>query len=244
MRKILLVDDSSATDLLRLRLERDKYMVDCCSDGFDALATILHHHYDLIILELMTAGLNGVEVCRRFRESGGTTPILMLTSQSSVKDRVTALDAGADDYLLKPFCVEELLARVRALLRRPPKLTPKYLVAGDVLLDVVNRTVTRRGYPVKLIPREIALLELFMTYPDQSFSADSILDRLWDSGPISSEEAVRTHIKTIRGKLGRSIISTRRGIGYMLGPSACEATRTSEPAYEMPLVRAMDHVVA
>jgi OmpR-family two-component system manganese-sensing response regulator len=217
MPKILVVDHTNATLILRAELVREKHIIDCCGNGFDALGTILRHHYDLIILDWMVPGLTGLEVCKKFRDSGGTAPILMLTCRDNVEDRITGLDAGADDYMGKPFSPEELLARVRALLRRPPKLLPKHMRVGDVELDAVNRIVTRRGIPVKLMPREIALLELFIMNPTHCFSADSLIDRLWESNPISSEEAVRTHIKCLRSKLGRSIICTRRGVGYSLG---------------------------
>lgn len=221
MAKILLVeDDKMMGKFVTLQLEREHYVVEKVDTGKDALFNLRVHDYDLVILDWMLPDLSGLEVCRTYRNGGGRVPILMLTARGEAQDKVSALDTGADDYLVKPFVTEELGARVRALLRRPNVMTGKTLQVRDLLLDTSSRQVTRTGRSIELTAKEFALLELLMRHPSQSFTVEAILDRLWKSETNASLETVRTHVKTLRRKIGDSeenpIIRTRRGMGYRI----------------------------
>lgn len=221
MAKILLVeDDKTIGKLVSLQLERDHHLVERVDTGKEALFSLKMHDYDLVILDWMLPDLSGLEVCRTYRGGGGRVPILMLTARGEAQDKVSALDTGADDYLVKPFVPAELLARIRALLRRPSVIAGKNLTVQDIVLDTGMRQVTRAGSSVELTAKEFALLELLMRHPNQSFSVEAILDRLWKSETTASLETVRTHMKTLRRKLGDSeenpIIRTKRGLGYRI----------------------------
>jgi DNA-binding response OmpR family regulator len=221
MGKILLVeDDKTIGKLVALHLERDHHMVERVDTGKDALFNLRVHDYDLVILDWMLPDLSGLDVCKGYRDSGGRVPILMLTARSESQDKVSALDTGADDYLVKPFVPAELSARVRALLRRPSAIAGKNLTVRDIILDTATRQVTRGGQAIELTAKECALLELLMRHPNQSFGVEAILDRLWKSETSASLETVRTHFKTLRRKLGDSeenpIIRTKRGLGYRI----------------------------
>lgn len=219
MAKILLVeDDKTIGKLVALQLERDHHLVERVDTGKDALFNLKIHDYDLVILDWMLPDLSGLEVCKGYRDSGGKVPILMLTARGEAEDKVSALDTGADDYLVKPFVPVELAARIRALLRRPSVIAGKSLTVRDIVLDTGMRQVCRAGIPIELTAKEFSLLELLMRHPNQSFSVEAILDRLWKSEASASLETVRTHVKTLRRKLGDSeenpIIRTKRGLGY------------------------------
>lgn len=221
MAKILLVeDDKTIGKLVALQLEREHHLVERVDTGKDALFNLRVHDFDLVILDWMLPDLSGLEVCKGYRDGGGKSPILMLTARGEAQDKVSALDTGADDYLVKPFVPEELLARVRALLRRPNLMTGKQISVQDIVLDTASRQITRAGNHVELTAKEFALLELLMRHPNQSFSVEAILDRLWKSETTASLETVRTHVKTLRRKLGDSeespIIRTKRGLGYRI----------------------------
>ncbi len=222
MAKILLVeDDKTIGKLISIQLERDHHLVERVTTGKDALFNLKVHDYDLLILDWMLPDLSGLEVCKVYRASGGKVPILMLTARGEAQDKVSALDTGADDYLVKPFVPVELSARIRALLRRPSTvLAGKNLSVQDIVIDTVMRQVTRAGNSIELTAKEFALLELLMRHPNQSFSVEAILDRLWKSETSASLETVRTHVKTLRRKLGDNeenpIIRTKRGLGYRI----------------------------
>jgi DNA-binding response OmpR family regulator len=221
MAKILLVeDDKTIGKLLSLQLEREHHLVERVDSGKDALFNLKVHDYDLVILDWMLPDLTGLDVCKAYRESGGKVPILMLTAKSEAQDKVSALDTGADDYLVKPFIPVELSARIRALLRRPSVIAGKNLVVRDIVLDTGMRQVSRSGQSIELTAKEFGLLELLMRHPNQSFSVEAILDRLWKSEASASLETVRTHVKTLRRKIGDSeenpIIRTKRGLGYRI----------------------------
>ncbi|MBX9689932.1 MAG: response regulator transcription factor [Candidatus Obscuribacterales bacterium] len=221
MAKILLVeDDKTIGKLVSLQLERDHHLVERVDTGKDALFNLKVHDYDLVILDWMLPDLSGLDVCKSYRDAGGKVPILMLTARGEAQDKANALDTGADDYLVKPFVPVELSARIRALLRRPSVIAGKSLSVGDIVLDSANREVTRSGASIDLTAKEFALLELLMRHPNQSFSVEAILDRLWKSEVSASLETVRTHVKTLRRKLGDSeenpIIRTKRGLGYRI----------------------------
>ncbi len=221
MAKILFVEDEM--DLaypVKDWLMREKYLVEISDNGVDALDKLRVYKYDLIILDWMIPGNSGIEVCKRFREIGGTTPILLLTAKSQISDKETGLDAGADDYLTKPFHLKELSARVRALLRRHIQSTDSVLKTGNVSIDTLSRKVTVESKEVHLVPKEYSLLEFFMRHPNQVFSAEALIDRVWASDTMASADTIRTYIKLLRKKLGNdepsSIIKTVHGVGYKL----------------------------
>lgn len=221
MAKILLVeDDDNLSVVLQMHLEHDRYMVDLVKRGFDALAQLQARTYELVILDWMLPDITGVEVCKQYRTQGGKTPVLMLTAKGAVEDKAMGLDAGADDYLVKPFHPTELSARVRALMRRPSSLTGRVLKVQDLEMDTFECGVTRGGRAVELTTKEFALLELLMRYPNQSFTLEAILDRLWQSDSYASIDTVRTHMKTLRKKIGdnedNALIRTKRGQGYKI----------------------------
>lgn len=223
MAKILLVeDDDSLAFLLKMQLEQSRHLIDVARRGLDALSQLRgNSSYELVILDWMLPDIAGVDVCKQYRSSGGRTPVLMLTAKGTVEDKATGLNAGADDYLVKPFHPTELDARVNALLRRPATYAGKKLTVRDIELDTASGTVTRAGNEIELTAKEFSLLELLMRYPGQSFSLEAILDRVWDSDSAASIDTVRTHMKTLRKKIGDNnetdgVIRTKRGQGYRI----------------------------
>lgn len=221
MAKILLVeDDKNLAYLLKMQLEQSRHLVDVAGRGLDALAQLRSNSYEIVILDWMLPDASGIDVCREFRSSGGRIPILMLTAKGTVEDKASGLNAGADDYMVKPFHPTELDARVNALLRRPPSYTGRKLKVREIELDSGAGTVIKDGKEIELTAKEFSLLELLMRYPNQSFSLEAILDRVWDSDSAASIDSVRTHMKTLRKKLGDSeengYIRTKRGQGYRI----------------------------
>jgi DNA-binding response OmpR family regulator len=219
MAKILIVeDDKDLSSLVSDKLGAQHHLVEQAFEGGDGAERLRFYKYDLIILDWDLPQISGVEICHEFREKGGVTPVLMLTGKGAVKDKERGLDAGADDYLTKPFAMEELAARVRALLRRPTGYAPAVLQARNIELDPVTFKVKRDGVELKLQPKEFALLEFLMRHRDQLFTAEAILDRVWKSESDASSETLRTTIKRMRQKLDvdgqPSIITTVKGLGY------------------------------
>ncbi len=226
MAKILIVEDEpGVVDLLRALLAAEQHTVEAFSSGQQALAALRVFKYDLVILDLKLPDLDGMEVCRQYRAHGGDAPIVMLTARGDVDDRASGLDAGADDYLAKPFHVKELSARVRALLRRPAARRADILVAGQLKLDLRTRTVEWTGRRVPLIPKEFDILAFLMRHEGEAFSAEQILERVWPSDASIQAVTIRTHIKNIRRKteaLGAAtLIQHVRGLGYVFEASAC-----------------------
>lgn len=221
MAKILVVEDEiDLATPMRDWLAREQHLVELVVNGAEALERLRIYKFDLIILDLMIPGINGMQVCKCFRADGGTTPILMLTAKSAIEDKEAGLDAGADDYLTKPFHLKELSARVRALLRRHSNASSKELQLGDLILDVAGRKVTFKGKKIHFVPREFSLLEFLMRHPNQVFSAEALLDRVWASDTLASPDTIRTYIKILRKKLGEegkdSLIRTVHGVGYKI----------------------------
>ena len=221
MAKILLVeDDKNLAYLLKMQLEQSRHLVDVAGRGLDALAQLRSNSYEIVILDWMLPDASGIDVCREYRALGGRCPILRLTAKGTVEDKASGLNAGADDYMVKPFHPTELDARVNALLRRPPTYTGKKLKVRDIELDTAAGVVLKDGVEIELTAKEFSLLELLMRYPNQSFSLEAILDRVWDSDSSASIDSVRTHMKTLRKKLGDSdeagYIKTKRGQGYRI----------------------------
>jgi DNA-binding response OmpR family regulator len=221
MAKILFVEDEM--DLaypVKDWLEREQYLVEISDSGTDALDKLRVYKFDLIILDWMIPGQNGIEVCKHFRQKGGTTPILLLTAKSQISDKEIGLDAGADDYLTKPFHLKELSARVRALLRRQIQSTDTILKAGNITIDTLSHKVSVDGEEIHLVPKEYSLLEFFLRHPNQVFSSEALIDRVWASDTMASADTIRTYIKLLRKKLGNeevgNIIKTVHGVGYKL----------------------------
>jgi DNA-binding response OmpR family regulator len=225
MAKIVVVeDDKDLVNLIKGILAIERHTIDSVHDGHEALAIIQMHPYDLVILDWMLPGRSGTEICRDYRARGGSAPILMLTAKAEVDDRAEGLDSGADDYLTKPFHPKEFSARVRALLRRPQSVMAKTLKAADIELDPGQIKVFKAGQQIHLLPKEFALLELFLRYPTQVFSAEALLDRVWNTDSSASLDTVRTYIKTLRKKIDAnpkdSLIRTVHGVGYSLSSKA------------------------
>lgn len=221
MAKIVVVeDDKDLVNLIKGILSVERHTIDSVHDGHEALTIIQMHPYDLVILDWMLPGRTGTEICKDYRARGGAAPILMLTAKSTIDDRAEGLDSGADDYLTKPFHPKEFTARVRALLRRPQAVMAKTMKAADIELDPSQIKVFKANKEIHLLPKEFALLELFLRYPTQVFSAEALLDRVWNTDSSASLDTVRTYIKTLRKKIDTnskdSLIRTVHGVGYSL----------------------------
>ncbi len=217
---ILIVDDEvQIVEFLRMGLTYEGYHVLTATDGAAALQQVTTERPDLIILDVMLPQVNGLDVARQMRQARSDTPILMLTARDAVDDRVSGLDSGADDYLTKPFAFKELLARLRALLRRRGINTDRYLAFADVQLDRETRQVTRGPRAIDLTPREFDLLELFLLHPNQVLPRDTILMRIWGYDYEGESNVLEVFVRHLREKLGDDpvqLIQTVRGIGYVL----------------------------
>jgi two-component system response regulator MprA len=215
--RILVVDDEpSVRDALDRALRMDGYKVELAGDGRAALDALADQPPDAIVLDVLMPEPNGLEVCRRLRAAGDHTPVLMLTARDTVPDRVAGLDAGADDYLVKPFALEELGARLRALLRRTSPNT-ELLRHADLVLDPAGHTATRGGRPIELTRTEFLLLELLLRHPRQVLTRTQIFEHVWgyDFGPSSN--SLEVYVGYLRRKLGEPrLIQTVRGVGYVL----------------------------
>lgn len=219
MAKILIVEDEfDFSEPIRAFLAREHHVVEVVENGLEAADRLKFYKYDVIILDWMLPGLQGVDVLRQFRGQGGSTPVLMLTAKTATGEKITGLDAGADDYLTKPFEVGEVSARVRALLRRPQAVTGNVLKQAHLVLERDSHRVTKVDAEIQLLPKEFALLEFFMRHPNQVFSAEALLDRVWASDSEASPETIRTYIKRLRQKIDLkdvpSLIQTVHGVGY------------------------------
>lgn len=219
--KILIVDDDkNICDLLRLYLEKEGYQTFQAHDGEAALAAYTQNKPDLVLLDVMMPKMDGVQVLQRLREEGVRTPVMMLTAKSGKDDRITGFNAGADDYLPKPFEPDELICRVRAMLRRGGTYQPTVLAFGDVTLDPGSGVLTCCGQSVRLSGREFQVMELFLRSPQVVLSADRIMERVWGWDSEAEINVVWVHISNLRKKL-RSIgshvtIRASRGLGYLL----------------------------
>lgn len=224
--KILIVEDEEAlAQSLKKGLEKEGFAVDYLMDGDAAerRLTISHRDYDLVIMDWMLPKKDGVTVCKNLRALKVDLPIIMLTARVETSDRVDALDTGCDDYLIKPFSLEELLARIRALLRRPKEALPIELKVQDLTLDTATHKVIRHGQEIILTVKEFALLEYLMRHPNQVINRNQLLDHLWGYDFDSFSNIVDVHIKNLRKKINnhsRQILETVRGIGYRLRTTA------------------------
>jgi two-component system OmpR family response regulator len=219
--RILIVEDEAKlAQFVQLELSYEGYEVTVANDGLSGLMAARDQAPDLIILDWMMPGLTGVEVCRRLRQTGTATPVILLTAKDEVSDRVEGLDAGADDYVVKPFSIEELLARVRAHLRRSEPQDAELLVFSDLTLDRRSREVRRGQRPVELTAKEFDLLEYLMTNPRQVLTRDRILEQVWGYDFMGDSNIIEVYVRYLRLKLeaeGESrLIQTMRGVGYVL----------------------------
>jgi two-component system OmpR family response regulator len=213
-------DDLRMAAAIRRGLRFEGLVADIAADGEDALRRVGATGYDAIVLDVMMPGLDGFETCRRLRADGVWVPVLMLTARDAVEDRVRGLDGGADDYLVKPFSLAELTARLRALVRRGPVERPTVLEVGDLRLDPATREVRRGAVEIELSAREFALLETFMRRPGQVLSQAQLLEAAWDLGYEQRSNVVEVYVRYLREKIDRpfavSSIETVRGAGYRL----------------------------
>lgn len=231
MRVLVVDDEPGVVSLLRKALQKEGYAVDVATNGQQAIQKATTFDYDVILLDVLIPAPDGFEVCRRLRAKERWTPILLLSGVSETESRVAGLDAGADDYLTKPFAMSELTARIRALVRRKVGERPAVLKVGDVCLDPATREVTVNDKPVDLTPREFAMLELFMRNPGRVLSRTFILDHVWDVNFDASSNVVDVYVRYLRKKLDAcsdgSHIESKRGVGYrfVADPGGSEAAR-------------------
>lgn len=222
MRVLVVEDEVKMASLVRRGLEREGYVVDVATDGSEALWAAREQEFDAIVLDAMIPEPDGFAVCRALRQEGRWAPVLMLTARDGVEDRVRGLDAGADDYLTKPFAFEELFARLRALTRRGVTERPIRLQVGDLVLDPVTRRVGRGEEPIDLSVKEFALLEFLMRNPDEVLTRTRILEHVWDFAYDGGSNVVDVYIRYLREKVDRPFarrdIETVRGVGYRLRP--------------------------
>jgi DNA-binding response OmpR family regulator len=221
--KILIVeDDPGISDSIAEALLRERYVVDKVDNVTSGDSYLKSIDYDAIVLDWQLPDGEGIDLCRSYRNSGGTAPILMLTARSATSDKLTGLDMGADDYLTKPFEMGELLARIRALLRRPRVMQAKTLTARGITMDPAARVVKAGEQELKLYPKEFALLELLMSNPGKVFSVNELLDKVWSTDGDASIETVRTTILRLRQKIetdeANPLIRTLRNVGYRFDP--------------------------
>jgi DNA-binding response OmpR family regulator len=223
MRFLLVEDDSAFAGFIREGLQSEESEMDIVADGAQGIELALKNHYDLILLDVGLPTLSGIEVCRRLREQGLHAPILMLTARGTVEDKVQGLEVGADDYLTKPFALEELRARIRALLRRQSdaNASPTLQVA-DLVLNAHTHEVRRADRTIDLTPKEFALLELLMRRPGRVLSRPAIREQVWGARNESRTNVVDVYVRRLRQKIdqgsGHPLIRTLRGVGYQLKP--------------------------
>jgi DNA-binding response OmpR family regulator len=221
MAKILLVeDDTGLCRMVKDWLTLEHHNLEIANDGKDGLEKLRFYKYDLVILDWTLPEMTGIEVLKEIRRLGLSTPVIMLTGRNTVPDKEVGFDAGADDYLTKPFHMKELSARLRALLRRPAAMVDEVLDFGDLRVDRGTYKVTKGGAEVKLLPTEYALLEFLMRHPNQVFTQEALLNRVWSSESDATANALTTCIKRLRKKIDsqdqESIIKTVYGVGYKL----------------------------
>jgi len=223
MRILLVEDEPRVASFINKGLREQSYAVDISADGDDALYKAGVNQYDLIILDVMLPVKDGYRVCQELREQGIKTPVLMLTARDSVDDRVTGLDSGADDYLIKPFDFKELLARLRALLRRAKQLRPETLRVADMILNTSNHSVTRGERTIHLTAKEYALLEFFVLRENRVVGREEIAEHVWDEYFDPFSNVIDVYVRRLRKKVDEGfespLIHTRRGEGYMLSAS-------------------------
>jgi heavy metal response regulator len=221
MVRILVVEDEKkVASFIKKGLEEEGYAVDVAVDGDEGLGMALERVHDLLILDIRLPKMDGLQVLQALRRDNLTTPVLLLTVRATIEDKVLGLDAGADDYLTKPFAFQELVARVRALLRRRAEAEPTVLQVGDLVLDPARRTVTRGGVKIDLTPREFTLLDYFMRNPGRVLTRTMIAERVWDYSFDTSTNVIDVYVNYLRRKIDADrepkLLQTVRGVGYLL----------------------------
>ena len=220
MRLLVIEDERKIARVITESLKREKYAVDAAYDGEEGFNLADSQPYDLLIVDRMLPGLEGTEIVKKLRENGKNMPILFLTALSTTEDKTLGLDVGADDYLTKPFAIDELLARVRALLRRPPIQQPDILKIDNLRIDKQQQTITRAGKIIDLTNKEYALLEYLMQHPNQVLSKETLIDHVWDFDADILPNNVEAYIKNLRQKIDKpfkkQFIKTVRGFCYRI----------------------------
>ncbi|MGD0536872.1 MAG: response regulator transcription factor [Verrucomicrobiota bacterium] len=217
MRTLIVEDEPDLLAGLLSALRDEGYAADGAADGEEGLYKAENYDYDVVVLDVMLPRLDGWEVLRRLRKTK-KTPVLMLTARDTIRDRVRGLDTGADDYLVKPFELDELMARLRALIRRSASQAQAILTIGDVSIDTAARTVSRNGTEVTLTAREYALVEYLALHRGQVVTRTMLYEHLFDENDSTLSNLLDVHVSNIRKKLGHDFIATRRGHGYWVGP--------------------------
>lgn len=222
MKALIIEDEPKIANAISRGLKYEHFVTEVYDNGDDGLAAALGDDYDIIILDRMLPGIEGVEITKRVRAKGIKTPILLLTAKSQIRDRVEGLNAGADDYLIKPFSFEELLARIRALLRRPTEVTDNILKIDNLTLDTSNYEVRRGKKRIKLTKTEYSLLEYLLRNQDQIISKEKLIGHVWDFDADILPNTVEAYIGSLRRKIdkpfpGNSLLHTYRGFGYKIG---------------------------
>lgn len=219
MRVLVVEDQLDLNEIIVRKLKSEHYSVDSCLTGDDALAYLACAEYDVILLDILLPGITGLGVLRELRGSGNTTPVLLLTALSSVEERVAGLDAGADDYLVKPFDFDELLARIRALIRRKGDRAGSTIECRDLVMDTASREVTRQGKVITLTAREFDILELLLTHQGRVLSREKICNHIWNYDYEGASNVIDVHVYQLRKKIDRGydhkIIHTVKGVGYV-----------------------------
>ncbi len=223
MRVLVVEDEVRMAGLLERALQEEGHAVDVAADGPEGLWLATENTYGAVVLDVMLPGFDGFQFCRRLRESGRWVPVLMLTARDGVADRVRGLDTGADDYLVKPFSLLELAARLRALARRDDRSRPVILAEGDLKMDPATKRVWRAGTELRLSPKEFSLLELFLRHPGSVLTRSQIIETVWDFAYDGGSNVVDQYVNYLRRKIdvpfGRRDIETVRGMGYRLRPA-------------------------
>jgi len=222
MQVLIVEDEAKLAEILKKGLLEQHYSADIARDGEEALYKFSVNEYDLILLDLMIPHVDGITVCKTIRQTNKHIPILILTARDDTEDKIKGLDAGADDYVVKPFSFAELSARIRALLRRGNKADPVILQVADITLDPASKKVTRNNKPIILTAREYALLEYFMRNPNKILSKTQLLEHVWDYNYEGLSNVVEAYVKYLRSKLrinnlSKDPIQTVRGLGYRMG---------------------------
>lgn len=222
MRVLVIEDEEKIANSLKLGLSQESYAVDVEYDGKTGYEMAVYEDYDVIVLDLMLPSMDGLEICKKLRQENNHTPILMLTARGDVDDRVKGLDTGADDYLPKPFAFSELLARIRALTRRPKRTVGTILSVENLKLDTATSEVEREGKKIMLSSKEFALLEYLMRHKGTIVKKDQIIDHVWNYDADVLPNSVEVYITHLRSKIdkpfsGKALISTIRGFGYKIG---------------------------
>lgn len=224
MRILIIEDNPKMAEAIRKGLVQNNYAVDVCTSGFDGEEAVATRDYDAVVLDVMLPDREGTDVCRQLRRRGIATPILMLTALADTESKVAGLNAGADDYLTKPFEFEELLARIRSLLRRGRPAEATVLRCADLEFDLLQRRITRAGKLIRLSGKEAALLEYLMRNPDRVITRQTLVEKIWEARYQPASNAIDVHISALRKKVDRDfdrpLIHTITGAGYRFGESA------------------------